>query len=100
MKLANVKIAVRDGLLTELTVNGIHLEKMLAGYSLPHKAGEVPQLHLDLYVDNLDLEEKCADCEMEQMVDADVVTQKILDGFGREVTASTRAPDPDAGYFH
>lgn len=100
MKLADVKIVTRDGLLTELTVNGVHFEGAAQGYSISHDAGKVPMLHLDLYVDNLDLKEKDVDCEMEQRVDVDAVTQKILDGFGREVTASTRAPDPDAGYFH
>lgn len=62
MKLADVKIVTHDALLTELVVNGVHLEKVMRSYRLLHEAGSVPVLQLELYVDNLDLVNQDADC--------------------------------------
>ena len=63
MKLVNVKIVTHDALLTELVVNGVHLEKAVRSYKLVHEAGGVPVLQLELYVDDLDLVNQGADCE-------------------------------------
>lgn len=52
MQLANVEINTREGGLSEVIVNGVHLERCLAGFSYEHRAGEVPMLHVDLYTEN------------------------------------------------
>lgn len=58
MNLTDVKIVTQGGLVTELTVNGVHFEGAAQGYSISHDAGTPPLLHLDLWVDKLDLAER------------------------------------------
>ena len=96
MKLANVKIVTKDTRCTELVVDGVHLENTVRGYALTHYAGEAPVLHLDIWVDDLELEEQAADCEAEHSF------ENLLAGFGQEVTVDAHppAPDLDAGYIH
>ena len=55
MQLAKVEINAREDGTSEVIVNGIHLEKYLAGFSYEHRAGEVPVLHIDLYVDQAEI---------------------------------------------
>lgn len=51
VQLAQIEINTLEDGTSEVIVNGVHLEKYLAGFSYQHKAGEVPVLHIDLFAE-------------------------------------------------
>lgn len=53
MKFAKVEISTVDGAVSKLVLDGYDLTKYLAGFRYEHKANEVPVLHLDLYVEEM-----------------------------------------------
>ena len=79
MKLANIRITSKDGMVSEVVVNGMHLEHCVQGLCFVQMPGEAPSLHLELAVDE--------------------AFWKLLYP-GGDVTVDAYAPDPDAGYFH
>ena len=101
MELANIRITSKDGMVSEVVVNGMHLEHCVQGLCFVQMPGEAPSLHLELAVDEAEIE-TAGDCtarQGERLLETDEAFWKLLYP-GGDVTVDACAPDPDAGYFH